>query len=383
MEYDVCIIMPCLNEILSLEHCINNAKEALNQINQEHGLNGYILISDNGSNDGSQELALSLGCTVENAEIRGYGAAIINGAKKANAKYLLIGDADGSYNFIDGVPMIAKLVEGFDICLGNRFKGEILPGAMPWKNKYIGNPILSGILKIMYKTSIGDSHCGLRAISKEAFEKLQLKTPGMEFASEMVVKSSLKCLKEAEVPINLHKDLRDRPPHLKPVRDGLRHLRFLFMLNPFWCFFLPAILILLPNLLIFGNLLGTEHNKMAYILGLPFGDHWTILSSSLIGVSISSILLGFLSIKHNANIGLYQRQPFYLNLNEQIKSNHLLIFGLISLLIGAAIILILTNFYFFGDLHTITRHREMILGTLLFGIGLKSIFWYFIFSLYE
>lgn len=382
-NFDVCIIMPCLNEFLSLEHCIKNAKTTLNRLKEELGLSGYILISDNGSTDGSQNLARSLGCEVSNAQIRGYGAAIINGCENSKAKFLLIGDADGSYNFEDGVQMIKKLTEGYDICLGNRFLGNIYPGAMPWKNRYIGNPILSGLLKLMYQTSIGDSHCGLRAITRDAFLRLNLVTPGMEFASEMVVKSSLKGLKEAEVAINLHKDLRDRPPHLKPFRDGLRHLRFMFMLNPMWCFVLPSLFIVIPNLLILSKLLITPHDQMATIGHFQFGDHWAILSSSLIGVSVSGIFMGALSYKHNIKLGLYSEESQIPIFAKIFSANNTLLFGVCSFIAGVIIIGILVNFYFFGDLYNITRHREMMFGTMLLGIGLKSIFWYFIFSIYE
>lgn len=379
----VSIVMPCLNEILSLPHCIENAKETLKILKDKYRFDGEIIISDNGSDDGSQQYAIENDCRLVHANIRGYGSAIITGCNEALGDFILIGDADGSYNFLDGIPMIEKLQTGFDICLGNRFKGEIKPGAMPWKNKYIGNPVLSTILKILYKTSIGDSHCGLRAITSSAFQKLNLSTSGMEFASEMVVKSSLLKLKETEVPINLHPDLRDRSPHLKPIRDGLRHLRFMFMLNPTWCFFLPSLLILLPAFLVFASLLFTPYNKMANIFGFPFGDHWLILSSSLITVAYSGILLGLLSSKRNYQLGLYSNNNFYQKIISFTKADRILVFGLLALFIGFIVIGVLTKFYFAGELYITVKHREMMLGTLLLGVGLKSIFWYFVFSLYE
>ncbi|MEL7486502.1 MAG: glycosyltransferase family 2 protein, partial [Pseudomonadota bacterium] len=233
---DVSIVMPCLNETLSLPHCIANAKDALAQIKAQYGLEGEIVIADNGSTDGSQRLATSLGARVAPVRERGYGAALIGGAKAAAGRFILMGDCDGSYNFTEGVPMIGKLNEGYAVCMGSRFDGGIAPGAMPWKNRYIGNPVLTGILNLFFRTGVNDAHCGLRAITKEAFETLNLSGSGMEFASEMVIKAALKKLPMTQAPATLSKDLRDRPPHLRPWRDGWRHLRYLLMLSPTWLF---------------------------------------------------------------------------------------------------------------------------------------------------
>ena len=238
---DVTVVMPCLNEIVSLPHCIANARDALERITALYGLTGEIVIADNGSSDGSQELAETLGARVVPVQQKGYGAALIGGCEGAFGRFLLMGDADGSYDFTDGVPMIGRLLEGADICMGSRFKGGIAPGAMPWKNRYIGNPILTGILNLFFRSGVSDAHCGLRAITRDAFRSLRLSGTGMEFASEMVIKASLKKFRIAEVPATLAKDLRDRPPHLRPWRDGWRHLRYLLMLSPTWVFGVPGI----------------------------------------------------------------------------------------------------------------------------------------------
>lgn len=276
----VSIVMPCLNEAQSLAHCIANAREALTRIEQSYGLRGEIVIADNGSTDGSQDLATSLGARVVAVPRKGYGAALIGGFDAAAGQYLVMGDADGSYDFTDSVAMIGRLVEGADLCMGSRFKGGIKPGAMPWKNRYIGNPALTGILNLFFRTGVDDAHCGLRAIRREAYAALALESTGMEFASEMVIKATLKRLRIAEVPATLSPDLRDRAPHLRPWRDGWRHLRYLFMLSPTWAFGVPALLLAgfgltiltIATLHALGLLHGEEH----------FGVSWTILATFMV-----------------------------------------------------------------------------------------------------
>jgi hypothetical protein len=277
---DVSIVMPCLNESECLAACIVNAQEALTQILTRYGLFGEIVIADNGSTDGSQALAESLGARVVPVARRGYGAALIGGAEAAYGRFVLMGDADGSYDFRDGVEMIGRLARGADLCMGSRFKGGIAPGAMPWKNRYIGNPVLTGILNLLFRSGIDDAHCGLRAIRRDAFLSLRLTGTGMEFASEMVIKAALRKLRVEEVPATLSVDLRSRDPHLRPWRDGWRHLRYLFMLSPTWVFGLPAIAAIMCGLFIFaGAILGQQG-----VIPPTFGSSWTILGGALIGL---------------------------------------------------------------------------------------------------
>lgn len=277
---DISIVMPCLNETESLPQCIANAHDALARMQSQFGLQGEVVVADNGSTDGSQALARSLGARVVDVTERGYGAALIGGFEQAHGRYLVMGDADGSYDFTDSVAMIGQLLDGADLCMGSRFKGGIKPGAMPWKNRYIGNPALTGILNLFFHTGIDDAHCGLRAIRKDAYKKLGLSGQGMEFASEMVIKATLKSLRVTEVPATLSPDLRGRPPHLLPWRDGWRHLRYLFMLSPTWAFGVPALAMMIAGIAIFTvALLG--------MLGLiarpvPFGQSWTIVAAFLL-----------------------------------------------------------------------------------------------------
>jgi glycosyltransferase involved in cell wall biosynthesis len=276
---DVSIVMPCLNEAISLPHCIANAQRTLEMIQAEHGLFGEIVIADNGSTDGSQTIAEALGARVVPVARKGYGAALIGGCEGAHGQYLLMGDADGSYDFTNGVPMIGELLGGADLCMGSRFRGGIENGAMPWKNRYIGNPILTGILNLFFRSGISDAHCGLRAITKESFAALRLSGAGMEFASEMVIKASLRRLRIAEVPATLSVDLRDRAPHLRPWRDGWRHLRYLLMLSPTWVFGAPGLLAFTLGLLIFAM----AAMEMVAPGSFPaVGNYWVVLGAAML-----------------------------------------------------------------------------------------------------
>jgi len=233
--------MPCLNEAETIASCINKAKDFL----MREKISGEILVADNGSQDGSQKIAEKCGARVIHVSIRGYGAALSEGIKSAAGKYIIMGDADDSYDFFNLSSFLTKLREGYDLVMGNRFRGDIKPGAMPFLNKYLGNPVLSLIGKLFFKSPIGDFHCGLRGFKRETIQQLNLQTTGMEFASEMVVKASLCHLKMTEVPTTLSPDGRTRRPHLRPWRDGWRHLRLLLLLSPRWLFFYPGLLFVL------------------------------------------------------------------------------------------------------------------------------------------
>ena len=199
-ENSVAIVMPCLNEAATISSCVDRAQVALRMLAEKYQLSGEVIVADNGSTDGSQDIATQAGARVVDVTERGYGAALIGGFAASNAAYLVMGDSDCSYDFVEAVPMVGCLIDGADLCMGNRFRGEIKPGAMPWKNRYIGNPTLSGILRFLFRTKIGDAHCGLRAIRKDALERLALSSTGMEFASEMVLKSVLQEFTVAETP---------------------------------------------------------------------------------------------------------------------------------------------------------------------------------------
>jgi len=239
---ELTILMPCLNEAETLARCIEKAKLGL----QRSGVRGEIVIADNGSTDGSQAIAEKAGVRLVPVKAKGYGSALIGGVHAAAGEWIIMGDADDSYDFSDVTGFVKKFQEGFELVMGCRLPvggGRIMPGAMPWKNRWLGNPVLSFIGRLFFRCPAHDFHAGLRGFTKTAFAKMDLQTTGMEFASEMVIKATLKQLKISEVQIILHKDGRSRPPHLKPWRDGWRHLRFMLIYSPRWLFLVPGLLL--------------------------------------------------------------------------------------------------------------------------------------------
>ncbi|MGH7171662.1 MAG: glycosyltransferase family 2 protein [Gemmataceae bacterium] len=237
---ELSIVMPCLNEARTVGRCIDKALRAF----QELGITGEVLVADNGSTDGSPDIARVHGARVVAVERRGYGSALQGGIAAACGRYVIMGDADDSYDFGQLGPFLDCLRHGDDLVMGNRFQGGIRPGAMSWLHRYVGNPALTGILNLFFRSNIGDAHCGLRGFRMDAYQRLGLSKSVMEFASEMVVKASLHRLRISEVPVVLHPDGRDRPPHLRSFRDGWRHLRFLLLFCPRWLYFIPATLLL-------------------------------------------------------------------------------------------------------------------------------------------
>jgi glycosyltransferase involved in cell wall biosynthesis len=247
------VVMPCLNEERTLGVCIDKAFASIKAMN----IPAEVVIADNGSTDHSVEIAKAHGARVVHQNVKGYGAALMAGIAATRGKYVVMGDADDSYDWSAIAPIVDSLRGGAELVMGNRFKGEIKPGAMPFLHRYLGNPVLSFLGRLFFRAPIGDFHCGLRGFEKAAIDRLQLQTTGMEFASEMIVKASLAKLRIAEVPVVLRPDGRDRPPHLRTWRDGWRHLRFLLIYSPRWLFLLPGCLLILLG--VFGlGLLGNQ-----------------------------------------------------------------------------------------------------------------------------
>jgi glycosyltransferase involved in cell wall biosynthesis len=247
---ELTILMPCLNEARTVGACVREAQGYL----QRSGLRGEVLVADNGSTDGSQALAREAGARVVDVPRRGYGAALLAGIEAAQGRWVVMGDSDCSYDFSRLDPFVERLRASADLVMGNRFRGGIAPGAMPFLHRYLGNPVLSFVGRLFFRTRIGDFHCGLRAFSRDAIARLGLVHPGMEFASEMVAKAALAGLRIEEVPTTLRPDGRDRAPHLRTWRDGWRHLRFLLLFCPRWLFLYPGIALLLGGLLGMGLL---------------------------------------------------------------------------------------------------------------------------------
>lgn len=254
-QLELTILMPCLNEAETLAVCIGKAKAFLDQ----SGIAGEVLISDNGSTDGSREIAAQGGARVVPVAQKGYGAALLGGIAAARGRFIIMGDADDSYDFAGLDAFVTRLRGGADLVMGNRFRGGIEAGAMPPLHRYLGNPVLSFVGRLFFRIKTGDFHCGLRGFNADSIRKLDLQTTGMEFASEMVVRSALAGLRIEEVPTTLKPDGRSRPPHLRTWRDGWRHLKFLLVYNPRWMFFIPGAVLsglgtLFAALLVFGPL---------------------------------------------------------------------------------------------------------------------------------
>ena len=280
-ELELTILMPCLNEAETLEVCIQKAKTFL----ETSGVAGEILIADNGSTDGSVEIAEKCGARVEHVSEKGYGAALIGGCKAAKGKYVIMGDADDSYDFLNLMPFVEKLREGYDLVMGNRFKGGIAKGAMPPLHRYIGNPVLSFIGRLFFSSDIGDFHCGLRGYDREAMLNLDLQTTGMEYASEMVVKATMYGLKIAEVPTTLSPDGRSRAPHLRSFRDGWRHLKFLLLHSPDWLFLYPGMVFCILGLVITVSLMFGP----VTLGGVTFDIHTMLYGSAMIMIGTNMI----------------------------------------------------------------------------------------------
>jgi len=375
---DVSIVIPCLNEALCLAHCIDNAKDALAEIEKAYRLSGEIVIADNGSTDGSQDIAERMGARVVAVPRRGYGAALIGGFTEAFGRYLVMADADGSYDLLDAVPMVGRLVDGADMCMGSRFKGGIMPGAMPWKNRYIGNPILSGILRLLFRTHVSDAHCGIRALTKDCFERLRLSGSGMEFASEMVIKAALLKVRIDETPAVLHPDLRDRPPHLRPWRDGWRHLRYLLMLSPTWVFAVPAgaaitigLLILLISGLHFFGITSVSN----------FGTSWTIFAGALLGTGHIAGLLAVASHLYGVRQGYRVPKAATRRLARIVTLETMLISGIVMAGAGAALLAAVAIYWSASGFDQLGNIFPVVAGTALIVLGMQNILGGFLLSI--
>ena len=283
---ELSIVMPCLNEAETVATCVRQARQFL----ESAGIDGEVLVADNGSTDGSQALAIAEGARVVDVTERGYGSALIGGIAAARGTYVAMGDADDSYDFSTLGPFLDRLRAGDDLVMGNRFAGGIAPGAMPWLHRYIGNPVLSFVGRLFFHAPVRDFHCGLRAFRRESIVGLHLRTTGMEFASEMVVKACVNGLQVSEVPTPLRPDGRTRAPHLRSFRDGWRHLRFLLLFSPRWLFLYPGLLLMALGLVFTGFLVsgpievggvGFDVGALLYMMALTVVGYQAVLFALL------------------------------------------------------------------------------------------------------
>jgi glycosyltransferase involved in cell wall biosynthesis len=283
---EVSVVIPCLNEANSLAICVDKAAEAL----RKAGLSGEVVVADNGSTDGSIQIAEEHGARVVGVPQRGYGAALRAGIAAARGSYIVMGDADDSYDFSEVPRFVETLRKGHDVVMGNRFRGEIKPRAMPWHHKYVGNPGLTALLNLFFHAGIGDSHCGMRGFTRAIYERMDLRSTGMEFASEFIIKAAQLGVNITEIPITLWPDKRGRPPHLRSFRDGWRHLRFMLLYAPNWLFLLPGAAFLTAGLfLVFWLLPGPRQISSRVTLDVHtmiFGMIFTLLGVQILSIGM-------------------------------------------------------------------------------------------------
>ena len=368
MSIELSIVMPCLNEAETLEICISKARTFL----ERSGISGEIVIGDNGSTDGSPEIASRCRARVVNVSVRGYGAALYGAIMATQGKYCVVGDSDDSYDFTRLSDFVEKLRAGADLVVGNRFLGGIAPGAMPWQNRHIGNPILSGIGRFLFGCPIRDFHCGLRAFSKDAFLRMDLRTTGMEFASEMIIKATLMGLKVVEIPTTLSPAGRTRVPHLRPYRDGWRHLRFMLLFSPDWLFLYPGLALMALGLLLGGVLLA----KPIDLGGVRFGLDTLIYCMTMIEAGFQAILFAVLSRAYAVQEGLFPMRSRTKVVEQAFSLERGILLGFGLLLIGACMLIYALELWHearFGELDTERIARVVIGSSLSFSLGVQTI----------
>jgi len=373
---EVSIVMPCLNEVETLAACIAEAREAI----AKGGYTAEIIVADNGSTDGSQLLARELGATVVDVQRKGYGSALIGGIDAAQGRFVVMGDADASYDFAAIAPLIARLREGYDLVVGNRFLGGIEPGAMPWSHRWLGNPVLSSINKMFFHAPVGDTHCGLRAFTKDAYEKMRLRATGMEFASEMVIKASLNGMRITEVPVVLRPDGRSRPPHLRTWRDGWRHLRFMLLFSPRWLFLYPGLALLIAGVLV-GTVLETGSKKIGPV---TFDIHTLLLAGFACLIGYQLVVFAVFTKVFAMQQGFHPPNPSYRAMFRYVKLETGLAIGGVMLLLGVAGTVAAVSSWGavgFGDLDPRVTMREVIPAAVLLTLGVQTIFASFFLSI--
>jgi len=367
-DVELSVVMPCLNEAATVGACVKKAIDAL----ERHGIRGEVIIADNGSTDGSKQIAREFGARVVPVERRGYGSALQSGIAAARGQFVLMGDADDTYDFSQLNEFVAKLREGYDLVMGNRFRGKIMPGAMPPLHRYLGNPVLTGLGRLFFKSDVGDFHCGLRAFRKDAIERLGLRTMGMEFATEMVVKATAFGLRVTEIPTTLAPDRRDRPPHLRTWRDGWRHLRFLLLYSPRWLFLYPGI-----ALFDLGIVLGIALLPGPRRIGnVVFDIHTLLFAAMAILIGFQSILFATFTKIFAISEGLLPEDPRLNRMFRYITLEVGLVAGALLILAGAGAWVFGLEYWRireFGALDPEKTLRIVIPGVVCFTLGFQVV----------
>ncbi len=366
---ELSVVMPCLNEAETLESCIRKARRAIHEAN----IAGEIIVADNGSSDGSPEIAERLGARVVHVKARGYGNALMGGIAAASGKYIVMGDADDSYDFSQIPRFVEQLRQGADLVMGNRFLGGIQKDAMPLLHRYFGNPVLSWVGRLFFGSPVGDFHCGMRGFRKDACERMELRTTGMEFATEMIVKATLLKMQIAEVPTTLAPDGRSRPPHLRTWRDGWRHLRFFLLYSPRWLFFYPGL-----ALMIVGSLLGLWLLPSPRVIGgITVDVHTMVYAAAFVLLGFQAIAFAVFTKTFAISEGLLPPDPTLDRLFQYITLEVGLTVGTLLTIGGLATSLHAVGAWgsrHFGPLDYSHTMRLVIPAALLLILGAQTIF---------
>jgi len=375
----VSFVLPCLDEVRALPACLGAIAEARGELRERLGLESEVVLADNGSRDGSRELAAGHGVRVIDVTVSGYGAALRGGFDAAEGSYLVMGDADGSYDFRQAPALVEALMQGADLCIGDRFAGGIARGAMPWKNRYFGNPLLTGLLNLLFGARVRDAHCGLRALTAQCYRRLELTGSGMEFASEMVIKAALKGQVIAQRPVTLSPDLRGRPPHLRPWRDGWRHLRYLFMLSPAWLFALPALALGGAGTVILA--IATAYAILRPGVPIFFGDYWVILAGAMVGVAHTAAILAAASHLHGVREGYRPPRSRLLGFARWVSLETMILGGAILGAAGLAVLISVAIAWWARHFGRAGSVLPVVLGSLLLSLGAQNVLGGFILAI--
>jgi glycosyltransferase involved in cell wall biosynthesis len=367
---ELSIVMPCLNEAATVADCVKQARDAL----AKYSINGEVIVADNGSTDGSRDLATAAGARVVPVPVRGYGSALLAGIASARGEYVVMGDADGSYDFMAVDTFLAKLREGYDLVMGNRFKGGVAEGAMPFLHRWLGNPVLSFLGRLFFSSDIGDFHSGLRGFRRSPILALDLRTTGMEFASEMVVKAAVQDLRITEVPVTLGPDKRGRPPHLRTWRDGWRHLRFLLLYSPRWLFLYPGAALMLIGALVGLWLLPGERAFGSVRLDI----HTLVYASAAVVLGYQSVIFALFTKTFAISEGLLPEDPRLTRLYRYVTLETGIGAGIALVIVGLALAVSAIGLWQtqgFGPIVDVPRTlRVVIVSSLAITLGVQTFF---------
>jgi glycosyltransferase involved in cell wall biosynthesis len=364
----VSVVIPCLNEAASIERCVARALEAM----ESEAWHGEVIVADNGSDDGSADLARKAGALVVHEPRRGYGSAYLAGFAAATGEYVVMADADLTYDFGDIPRFVQELDGGADLVMGDRMKG-IQPGAMPWLHRYVGNPVLTGILNLFFRTGVRDAHCGMRAVRREALPRLDLRTTGMEFASEMVIRAGKARLRIAEIPIHYHP--REGDSKLSSFRDGWRHLRFLLVHSPNWLFIIPGAV-----MAAFGVIVALTVLLQIQVLGREWDLHAMVAGALLMIVGTQVLALGLCAHAYGTYF-MGEKDPWFDRMRSRFKLEHGLLLGGVFIAAGVVMAAVIVLTWIERGFGQLSEERLAVLAATLLIVGLQIFFSSFLISI--